>query len=163
MRLFIDTNILIDLLVKRNPSYSSVVRMFDIALKRKDSIVISNLSIINAHYVVKKIAGVEEAALRTALHNICTTCEIAPLTVGTTVKSLISEFKDFEDATQYFCALENSCHVIITNNVKDFKLSTLPVMNVVEFLIVYQVEYPLSSRTDTSNPYPYSIYSPDKV
>jgi len=138
MRIFIDTNILVDLLIKRNPSYLSVVRMFDIALKRKDTIVISNLSIVNAHYVVKKIAGVEESALRTALHNICTTCEIAPLTLNITVKSLSSEFKDFEDATQYFCALENSCHVIVSNNAKDFKLSILPVMTAAEFLIGYQ-------------------------
>jgi len=138
MKIFFDTNILIDLLIKRNLSYSSVAKIVDIALKRKDTIVISNLSIVNAHYVVKKIAGVQETALRTALHNICTTCEIAPFTVGITIKSLVSSFKDFEDATQYFCALENGCNVIVTNNEKDFKLSNLPVMNAVEFLIGYQ-------------------------
>jgi len=140
MRLFIDTNILIDLLIKRKPSYFSVVKLFDLALKRKDTIVISNLSIINAHYVVKKIEGVEEATLRTVLHNICTTCEIAPFTVNVTIKSLVSDFKDFEDGTQYFCALENNCHLIITNNIKDFNLSSLPVMNAAEFLIKYQHE-----------------------
>ena len=114
--------------------------MFDIALRRKDAIVISNLSIVNAHYVVKKITGVQESALRTALHNICTTCEIVPLTTGITIKSLVSEFKDFEDATQYFSALENGCNLIVTNNEKDFRLSALPVMNADEFLISYQAE-----------------------
>ena len=87
MRIFIDTNILIDLLTKRLPSYLSVARIFDIALKRKDTIVISNLSIVNAHYVVKKITGVQESALRTALYNVCTTCEIVPLTPSITIKS----------------------------------------------------------------------------
>ena len=140
MRIFIDTNILIALLIKRNPYYSSVARIFDIALKRKDAIVISNLSIINAHYVVKKIAGVEESALRTALHNICTSCEIAPLAVGATVKSLVSAFKDFEDGVQYFSALANNCEIIVTNNLKDFKLSSLPVMNAVDFLVDYLAE-----------------------
>jgi len=95
------------------------------------------LSIVNAHYVVKKMEGVREDVLRTALHNICTTCEIAPLNVGITIKSLISTFKDFEDATQYYCALENACDVIVTNNEKDFKFSSLPVMNSREFLISY--------------------------
>ena len=140
MRIFIDTNILIDLLIKRNPSYLNVAKIIDIALKRKDAIVISNLSIVNAHYVVKKITGVQESELRAALHNICVTCEVVSFTVGITVKSLVSSFKDFEDATQYFCALENRCDVIVTNNEKDFKLSTLPVMNTSEFLINYQVE-----------------------
>jgi predicted nucleic acid-binding protein len=137
MRIFIDTNILIDLLIKRMPSYASVAMILDKALKKKDTIVISNLSIVNAHYVVKKITDVQEIKLRTALHNICTTCEIVPFTLNITMKSLISEFKDFEDATQYFCALENNCDIIVTNNEKDFKLSTLPVMNAAEFLGAY--------------------------
>ena len=72
MRIFVDTNILIDLLVKRMPSYVSVAQMFDKALLlRKDKLVISNLSIVNAHYIVKKLAGVTEQSLRSALHNIC--------------------------------------------------------------------------------------------
>ena len=82
MRLFIDTNILIDLLVKREPSYSIVEKIFDVALKKKDTIVISNLSIVNAHYIEKKITGVQETALCAALHNVCIACEIAPLTLG---------------------------------------------------------------------------------
>ena len=137
MRIFIDTNILIDLLIKRHPNYLGIAKIFDIAIKRKDTIVISNLSIVNAHYVVKKITGVQEEHLRIALHNICTTCEIAPLNAGVTMKSLVSAFKDFEDATQYYCALENVCDVIVTNNKKDFKLSSLPVMSSAEFLDSY--------------------------
>jgi predicted nucleic acid-binding protein len=135
MRLFIDTNILIDLLIKREPNYVSVAQVFDSALSRKDKLVISNLSIVNAHYIVKKLVGVTEQALRAALYNICTTCEIAPLTPSITMKSLVSTFKDFEDATQYYCALENNCDVIVTNNTNDFNLSSLPVMNADEFIL----------------------------
>ena len=109
--------------------------MFDMALLRKDKLIIYNLSIVNAHYIVKKLAGVTEQALRLALHNICTTCEIAPFTPSITIKALVSPFKDFEDATQYYCAIENNCDVILTNNIKDFSLSSLPVMTVNEFLI----------------------------
>ena len=135
MRLFIDTNVLIDLLIKRASAYAHVAQMFDTALLRKDKLVISNLSIVNAHYIVKKLAGVTEQGLRLALHNICITCEIAPFTPSITMKALVSPFKDFEDATQYYCALENNCDVILTNNIRDFNLSTLPVMTVDEFLI----------------------------
>jgi len=136
MRLFIDTNILIDLLVKRMPTYISVAQLFDMALLRNDKLVISNLSIVNAHYIVKKVSGVTEQALRIALHNICATCEIASFTLSITMKALVSPLKDFEDATQYYCALENNCDVILTNNVKDFNLSSLPVLTVEDFLLV---------------------------
>ena len=138
MRLFIDTNVLIDLLIRRMPAYVSVAQIFDMALLRNDKLVISNLSIVNAHFVVKKLAGVTEQALRLALHNICITCEIASFTPSITLKALASPFNDFEDATQYYCALENNCDVILTNNVKDFKLSSLPVMTVEEFLVANQ-------------------------
>ena len=135
MRLFIDTNVLIDLLIKREPAYVSVAQMFDMALLRKDKLVISNLSIVNAHYIVKKLAGITEEVLRLALHNICITCEIASFTPSITMKALVSSFRDFEDATQYYCALENNCDVILTNNIRDFNLSSIPIMTVNEFLI----------------------------
>jgi len=135
MRLFIDTNVLIDLLVRRMPAYVGVAQMFDKALLRKDKLVISNLSIVNAHYIVKKLPGVTEQSLRLALHNICVTCEIASFTPSITMKALVSPFRDFEDATQFHCALENNCDVILTSNVRDFNLSTLPVMTVDEFLL----------------------------
>ena len=49
-------------------------------------------------------------------------------------KGLSSTFTDFEDALQYYCALEGDCQVIITRNAKDFKASTLPVMTPTEYL-----------------------------
>ena len=48
--------------------------------------------------------------------------------------SLNSDFKDFEDAIQYFTALENKIGIIITRNLKDFKLSKIPVMNADDYL-----------------------------
>jgi len=53
------------------------------------------------------------------------------LTTKTVIKKLLkSEFKDFEDAIQYNCALTRSkIDFIITRNSKDFKKSTLPIMN----------------------------------
>ena len=49
-------------------------------------------------------------------------------------KGLNSNFSDFEDSLQYFCALRSNCHILITRNVKDFKESLIPVMTPDEFL-----------------------------
>jgi predicted nucleic acid-binding protein len=43
-------------------------------------------------------------------------------------------FSDFEDALQYFTALENGNQVIITRNLKDFKSATLPAQTARQFL-----------------------------
>lgn len=48
--------------------------------------------------------------------------------------ALQSEFRDFEDAIQYYCAIENGIEVLITRNLKDFRSATIPVMTAEEFL-----------------------------
>jgi predicted nucleic acid-binding protein len=48
--------------------------------------------------------------------------------------SLDSEFKDFEDAIQYYTAVENNLDLIITRNLKDFKQSKVPVLTAFEYL-----------------------------
>ena len=50
-----------------------------------------------------------------------------------------NDFEDFEDAIQYFSALENGMEMIISRNLKDFANSKLPVMTAGQFL---------SNRTD---------------
>jgi predicted nucleic acid-binding protein len=47
---------------------------------------------------------------------------------------LNSDFKDFEDAVQYYSAIKAGCKVIITRNGKDFKKSTIPIMTANEYL-----------------------------
>jgi hypothetical protein len=49
-------------------------------------------------------------------------------------KGLNSGFHDFEDALQYFSALDSDCHILITRNVKDYKDSDIPLMTAEEFL-----------------------------
>jgi predicted nucleic acid-binding protein len=138
MRIFLDTNVLLDLILKREPNYTSIAQICELAFRKGDTLVISGLSIVNAHYIVKKIAQTSESIIRTTLGNICNTCEIVALTPTVTMRSLVSAFLDFEDATQYFCALENDCHVILTYNKKDFVHSTIPILTTAEFLAGYQ-------------------------
>ena len=48
-----------------------------------------------------------------------------------------SEFKDFEDGVQYFCAKKVDTDLIITRNKKDFKMSDIEVLSPVEFSLLY--------------------------
>ncbi len=49
-------------------------------------------------------------------------------------KGIYSDWKDTEDAINYFCALDNKTEAIITRNVKDFKKSEIPVYSPADFL-----------------------------
>ena len=46
----------------------------------------------------------------------------------------VSQFKDFEDAMQYYSALKAKADIIITRNGKDFTASQIPVMTATEYL-----------------------------
>jgi hypothetical protein len=48
--------------------------------------------------------------------------------------ALSSDFKDFEDALQHYSAIEVKSDLIITNNIKDYKTSLIPVMTPKQFV-----------------------------
>ena len=48
--------------------------------------------------------------------------------------ALDSDFNDFEDAIQYYSAIENGIDLIVTRNLKDFKSSKIPVLTAKGYL-----------------------------
>ncbi|MCR4835468.1 MAG: PIN domain-containing protein [Bacteroidaceae bacterium] len=74
--------------------------------------------------------------VRNLLSNFRQLSRVATINERTVDDSLASQFKDFEDALQYYTALKAKADVIITRNGKDFSASKLPVMTVKEFLAI---------------------------
>ncbi|MBP7174571.1 MAG: hypothetical protein KBA33_10995 [Cloacibacterium sp.] len=61
-------------------------------------------------------------------------CSISIMNDEVIDKAIHSDFKDFEDAIQYFSAVATNCDLIITRNEKDFKNALIPVMNAESYL-----------------------------
>lgn len=72
--------------------------------------------------------------VKNKLRNFKIIAATADLTDIEIEKGLISNFNDFEDALQYYCAMRTGCNFFITRNVKDFKKSDIPVMTPDEFI-----------------------------
>jgi len=117
---FVDTNILIDLLANRAPYSKFAIELFDHAEKRKVKLYTSSHSYATTHYLLKKHLG--EPALREVLLSLLDFIELIPIDVAIIKKSLLSKHKDFEDAIQIFAAntIANA-DFIVTRNLKDFK------------------------------------------
>jgi predicted nucleic acid-binding protein len=131
-RLFIDTNIMLDLLGERDPFYSSSAKIATLADKGQISIVVSALSYATASYFLTKYENSEKA--KDKLRKFRIISEICNLDEQIIEKGLNSNFSDIEDAFQYFSALKSECNLLITRNRKDFKESKIPVMTADEFL-----------------------------
>ena len=117
---FVDTNILIDLLADR-PAFSKfAIAIFDLAEKHKVKLFTSSYSYATTHYLLKKYMGEKE--LRAVLYSLLDFIDIISIDLSIIKKSLLSNHKDFEDAIQIFAAGSiKSLDFIVTRNIKDFK------------------------------------------
>lgn len=132
-KLFIDTNIIIDVLAKREGFYLPAAQVLSLADAGKVKVYMSSLSVSHAHYILKKPLG--KAAAKKVLRDLKVIVEVLDVTKKVVELALNDEeFLDFEDSLQYFTALENGVDIIITRNIKDFTASTIPVMNADQFL-----------------------------
>jgi len=132
-RLLIDTNIVIDLLSKRDKFYDEAADLFSRADKKELELTISSLTFANTNYILSKLKSAKEA--REILRKFKVLVELLSLDDKVTELALSDDnFPDFEDGLQYYSAMENQIDVIITRNKKDFKNSKIPVLTAKEFL-----------------------------
>lgn len=131
-KLFLDTNIVIDLLGERPPFYKPAAKIATQADKGKIEIIVSALTCSTVYYLLSRFESVEVA--KEKIRKLKVIAETSDLTEKVIDKGLVSKFSDFEDSIQYYCAVKNGCNLIITKNVKDFKESEIPILSHGEYL-----------------------------
>ena len=133
-RVFVDTDIIYDLLAKREPFYQAAARLFTLADERKIQIFISSLSLANLHYLLSKETTSFEA--KQILRKFKLLVSITSLNGKIIDLALNSEFTDFEDAIQYYSALQNEIEILLTRNLKDYKKAQIAVLTAQDFISV---------------------------
>lgn len=131
--LFIDTNVMLDLLGERVPHYDSIAKIATLADKGKVKMIVSALSYATVFYLLSKFE--ESNKVKEKLRKFKIISEISDLDNKVIEKGLSSNFADFEDSLQYYCAIKADCSILITRNGKDFKSSEIPVMTAEEYLL----------------------------
>ena len=132
IRIFLETNVILDLLGERVPFYDSIAKVATLADEKKLTLIVSPLSFTTIDYVLNKYETSETVLNKLRKFKII--CKVIEVNEETIDKALNSKFKDFEDAVQYFTALQSNCSIIITRNGKDFKNSIIPIMTAEEYL-----------------------------
>ena len=132
MKAYVDTNVLVDLVLARKDFLSSAQRVFTLGYAREVSLVISSLSFVNTMFLAKRY-GFQKEDVASRLHAIASFVKVADLRGRSVVELLYSDWSDYEDATQYRCAKESNVDCIVTRNKKDFKLSDIEVLTPDEF------------------------------
>lgn len=123
--IFVDTNILIDLIADRKPFSKFAIDLFNKAEQKKILLYTSSHSIATTHYLLKKY--IEEKKLRLIIIDLLEFISVIPVDGHVINRGLLSKHKDFEDAIQMICASTiGNMDAIVTRNIKDFRNSEIP-------------------------------------
>jgi len=131
-KLFLDTNVVIDLLGEREPFYELSAKIATLADRGKIKIIVSALTYSTVYYLLSRLEDKE--LVKEKIRKFKVIADTSDLTDKIIDKALSSKFKDFEDSLQYYCAVEMGCNMIISRNAKDFKESEIPILTPDEYL-----------------------------
>jgi predicted nucleic acid-binding protein len=133
MKLFLDANVVLDLILKRQPFFDNIAKIITVAENKNHKLCISSVTFVNVNYIACKFA--DKKNVLESLKMLRIVCDVLSVSETEIDNALYSRFSDFEDAVQHYCALKYNCNYIITRDLKDFKNSEIPVMTPTEFLV----------------------------
>ena len=131
-RIFVDSDIILDLLSGRQPYYDAAAELFSLADEGAVKLFVSSLSFSNVHYILSRQYHGDQA--RKMLLKFKTLVSILSVNEKTIELALSSEFKDFEDAIQYYTAIESKIETLVTRNLKDFRKAEISVLTAEHYL-----------------------------
>ncbi len=114
-KIFLDTNILIDLIVERQAHLTTLQET--LPYLNHSQIYLSTLSIHIIYYVLKIK---KDSKLDKRVQTVCSKINLVPLTPSITLQAINTYLTDFEDTLQYYSALDQNCDYILTRDKKDF-------------------------------------------
>ncbi len=138
MKVFVDTNVLLDVLAKREPFYGDSARIWSLAERGRIEAQVSVISFNNVYYVVRRAAN--RQAAETALRLMRNVFKAVPLDAQVLSQAIDSGFSDFEDAIQFHSAVYAGAGSLVTRDADHFPTEALPVLSPAEFLAAHDLE-----------------------
>lgn len=132
MRVLLDTDVVLDIMVARLPLAQVSGQLLDLASKGMFEAYVSSITPVNIFYVARKAKSVGN--LREALRQLLQTVRVCPIDHSVLAAALDLPFADYEDAVQHAAAAAGKLDAIVTRNLKDYSSATLPVFSPADFL-----------------------------
>ena len=132
MKLFLDTNVVIDVIAAREPFVADSTAVFNLCETGKVEGIISALTLCTISYILRKY--VTPGTMRTKLQLFRNVLTPVDLSVSLLDKTLASSISDFEDAVQFYTAVYSEADYIITRNAKHFPSNHIPVLSPTDYL-----------------------------
>ncbi|MEI7616929.1 MAG: PIN domain-containing protein [Actinomycetota bacterium] len=133
MKTFLDTNVILDVLAKREPFYIDSAKVLTLVNEKIVSGYLSATTVNNIYYILRKLTNKETA--KNFITEILESFEIIPVTKVILNQANRIKIPDFEDGIQFFSALDGGCDFLITRNAKDYPKLGIKIISPAEFII----------------------------
>ena len=137
MKLLIDTNIVLDVLLKREPFYQDAVKVMNLAQYDDVREYVSASAVTDIYYIAYKQIKDRKMVLE-LIKRLLMVVDVAAVSEQEIRNALETEWKDFEDAVQYSVALLNEMEGIITRNSKDYEQTDINIWSPEQVLKEYE-------------------------
>lgn len=134
-KVFIDTNIFLDILCKREQFVDDALSIFDMAVDDQIELLITDLSIANIKYITRKEISTEK--FYDLIQTFRPVFTIVPIGAQVIDSAISLRADDFEDALQYFSAVQVGADCLVTRNIKDYGFAKMEVLDSKTFLAKY--------------------------
>jgi len=138
LRVFIDTNVLLDVLAEREAFYVDAMRVWTLSESGQIDAHVAAISFSNCYYIVRRHAGRRSA--EKAVRLLRDVFKPVDMTVQILNQAIDAGFADFEDAVQFHSAVRARAECVITRNPDHFPRTPLSVLSPAEFLAAHSFE-----------------------
>ncbi len=135
MRIVLDTNVILDVLLDRKPFTNDSLSAIQKAIEKGDILFFSASSVTDVYYVVRKLSQDKNYALE-SIKRLSNILSFAEVNEECLLAALNSKMNDYEDAVIDAVAESIKANLIITRNVDDFKNAKTAIMSPTMFLKV---------------------------
>ena len=122
----LDTNVLLDVLLERQPFVGEAQRLWSLAEAGLIRACVSPVSFLNVYYIVRRLASRSQADR--AVRGMRAIFQVVPVDLAIIDQAIETPLRDFEDALQHACAVRARAVCIVTRDERHFSRSSVPVM-----------------------------------
>ena len=139
-KILIDSDVILDLFIAREPHHTIALHFFSRLEVDKDAITAatSPVALANVGYVLAKLK--DQAFAVGKLRELRTLIGVAPISQAAVDRALARPHRDFEDALQRECALDNGIGILVTRNTRDYPKAEVEILSPVDFMRLHSAE-----------------------
>ncbi len=127
MRVLLDTNIVLDLFLARQPFAAAAAQLWDAAIAQQYTAFVSPITVVNLFYITRKNRDRDIA--RHAVNAVINTVQIVPISQQTLQYSISLQTSDYEDAVQIASAALAQLDAIVTRDNRGFSAAPITVLS----------------------------------